>query len=304
MANNAMKNFTDLVMKALDESEEKESLKWVKPWSTIDSFYRNAFTGHKYKGLHNVLTCLLEGRSDPRYATFNQIRKAGGKVKKGSKSTRLIAWKITPIIEADKKTGKDKKKNLIFAREVCVFNVEDCEGLKLKPINTQVLNENIKPNELVEELFKKHNVKIVNQTSNSAFYNPHSDEIILPLASQFKSSNEWSATALHELVHWTAKRVDRECKNYSFDVEERSMEELVAELGAMFLCMNLRIDGYMDKNNLAYIKSWKSAAKGKNGERFIYKACSLAEKACKFLIGDVLNTQEENPEPELLEAAE
>jgi len=295
MASNAMAKFTGIVMTALEESEAKENLSWVKPWRTIDSNYRNAFTGHKYRGLHNILTCLLENRGDPRYATFNQIRKAKGKVKLGAKATYLIAWKITQV-EDDKKPGK--KKNLIYARNVCVFNAEDTENLNLKPLNEGVIDDNIKANKLVEDLFKKHNVGVENKTSNRACYDPANDKITLPLASQFKSSDEWAATALHELMHWTAKRVDRECKNYAFDVEERSMEELVAELGAMFLCMTLKIDGYMDKNNLAYIASWKKAAKGKNGDRFIYKACSLAEKACKFLVGDQLNTTEEKPDIE------
>lgn len=295
MANVAMKHFTDLVLKSLDEIEGK-TLPWVRPWRTIDSTYRNAFSGHKYRGLHNILTCMLENRTDPRYLTFNQIRKAKGKLKLGSKATRLIAWKITDIVETDKVTGKDKKKKLIFARQLCLFNAEDCENLNLKPIDTQVLNENIKPNILVEELFKKHNVKVNNKKCNKACYNPTSDEIDLPLAAQFNTSDEWAATALHELVHWSAKRVQRECKDYAFDVEERAMEELVAELGAMYLCMNLKIDGAMDKNNIAYIKNWKEATKGKNGERFIYKACSLAEKACKFLIGDKLNTTDEKPD--------
>jgi antirestriction protein ArdC len=115
----------------------------------------------------------------------------------------------------------------------------------------------------------------------------------MPLSTQFSSSDEWSATALHELVHWTAKRVDRDCSKYSFDTDERAMEELVAELGSMFLSMALKINGSMDKNNLAYINNWKSATKGKNCDRFIYKACSLAEKACKFLIPDFFKSNEE-----------
>lgn len=298
MGSDVMKKFTDTVMQSLEEAEGKETLSWVRPWRSIDCAYRNAFTGHKYSGIHNILTILLQNRSDCRYVTFNQIRKAKGKLKAGSKATHLIAWKISQ--KEDEETGK--KKNLIFSRSVCVFNVEDTENLNLKPLNIGIIDESIKSNEVVEELIKKHKVKVHNKPSNQAFYSPTTDEISMPVAGQFKTSDEHSATLLHELIHWTSKRVDRDCKNYGFDIEERAMEELVAELGAMFLCMNLKIDGYMDKNNLAYIKSWRNAAKGKNGERFLYKACSLAEKACKFILGDKLNNSGD-VEPDIKENA-
>jgi antirestriction protein ArdC len=286
MGNDVMKNFTDLVIKSLDETDGK-IFPWVRPWRTMDCTYRNAFSNHKYSGLHNVLTCMLENRKDPRYASFNQIKKSGGKLKSGSKATRLIAWRM--VQKTDDVTGKSK--TIPFAKDVCVFSVENCEGLTLEPINNNVFDESITTNTVVEDLFKTHNVTV--QTgSNRAAYIPALDSIQLPDATQFKSSDEWSGTALHELVHWTAKRVERDCTSYSFDIEERAMEELVAELGSMFLCMILKINGSMDVNNLAYLKSWKSATKGKHGDRFIYKACSLAEKACKYLVPDYFKKEE------------
>jgi antirestriction protein ArdC len=235
---------------------------------------------------------MLDNRKDCRYLSFNQIKKAGGKLKKGSKATRLIAWKITKKI--DPVTGKDKI--IPFIKDVCVFNVEDCDDLEIKPINEKVFDESIKPNQKVEDITKKHNIKIINEATNQACYNPMLDSITIPLSSQFSSQDAHSGTLIHEIVHWSARRVDRDCSKYSFDIEERALEELVAELGSMFICKTLGINGYMDKNNLAYIKSWKSAAKGKNGDRFIYKACSLAEKACKFLIGDLLESKTESTE--------
>lgn len=298
MSNNAMKLFTESVLNALDSMENK-IFPWVREWKTLDTNYRNAFSGHTYSGIHNILTVMLENRKDCRYLSFNQIKKAGGKLKKGSKATHLIAWKITKKIDSISK----EEKIIPFAKDVCVFSVEDCVGLNLKPINNNIFDYSIKPDQRVEELINKHNIKVNNIESNKAFYNPQDDSITMPLASQFINQKSHSGCCIHEIIHWTAKRVNRDCSNYSFDVEERALEELVAELGSMFICKNLGIDGYMDQNNLAYIKSWKSATKGKNGDRFIYKACSLAEKACKFLIGDILNKVESEPEV-ILEAAE
>jgi antirestriction protein ArdC len=292
VAANAMIKFTDLILNELEEAEKSGNFSWIRPWRTLDSCYRNNFTGNVYKGLHNILICSFSKYTDSRYASFNQINNAGGRVKKGAKATCLLAWNITQTDEIDKKTGNTKKKNLIFCKNVCVFNMEETENLILEPINN-IFNDDVKPSVIVENLVKKFHINLTYKASNKAFYDNIDDSITMPLSSQFSSSDEFANVCLHEIVHWTAKRVDRDCKNYHFDIEERAMEELVAELGSMFLCKNFKINGFMNKNNLAYIKSWKDAARGKNGNNFIYKACSLAEKACKYLIGDEINVKSE-----------
>lgn len=276
---NAMHEFSKRVLEALKEAEGEKKLAWVKPWRTIDSEYRNAISNRPYSGLHNILVCALSSFQDPRYLTFNQIQKAGGKLIKGSKSTRLIAWKFS------KKTNDDGTERVIpFATSWCLFNAEQTEGIEFPKIDLEIMNEEMKPNEDILNLYDTLNVKYKHQKSNMAAYCPKADEIILPHVQQYDNVDQWCNTALHELVHWTASRVNRDCSTYSFDVEERAMEELVAELGAMYLCMTMKIDGYMNDQNLAYIKSWKSAANGKNGDRFIYKACKLAEEASKYIM--------------------
>ena len=276
---NAMNEFSKMVLEALNESETNKTLKWVKPWRVIDCEFRNGLSGHKYTGLYNILACALTDFSDPRYLTFNQIKKANGKLIKGSKSTRLLAWRFGKIKQDD-----GTEKSIPFATSWCLFNVEQTEDLNLPEINNDVLNEDLKPNESVLDIYKALNVTFTHETSNGANYTPQTDSISLPNVQQYDNADRWANTALHELVHWTAKRVDRDCSSYHFDTESRAMEELVAELGAMYLCMNLKINGYMDEQNLAYIKSWRSAANGKNGDKYIYKACKLAEIASNYIL--------------------
>ena len=151
-------------------------------------------------------------------------------------------------------------------------------------------------NEDVIKIYKALNVNYAHKVSNSAYYDPKTDSIVLPDVKQYEEVDQWCNTALHELVHWTASRVDRDCSKYNFDVDSRAMEELVAELGAMYLSMMLNINGHMDKQNLAYIKSWRDAAKGKNGDKFIYKACKLAEEAAKYILDKSGILEEEKEE--------
>lgn len=279
----AMQRFADRIWNMLEESEKNQQLSWVKPWRDIDCRYRNAMSNHKYKGLHNILTCTLSPFSDPRFITFNQIRKAGGKLKKGSKATYLIAWKFSKL-KNDKSDPNSEEKIVPFARNVTLFNVEQTEGLNLPPINVDVMDESISEDERILDIFKKLKIQYKSVVGNSAHYIPTTDVIEIPNVKQFKDTDAWGATCLHELVHWTARRVDRDSSKYNFDIESRAMEELVAELGAMFLCMRLKINGEAEENSLSYISSWKKATQGTNGKRFVYKACRLAEEACNFIL--------------------
>ena len=79
---------------------------------------------------------------------------------------------------------------------------------------------------------------------------------------------------LHELIHWTGPEVDRDKSEYAF-------EELVAELGSVFLCEHFQI-GYKLEHHASYLKSWLSALK--DDPKYIYKAARLAEQAADYLV--------------------
>ena len=296
MKRNTMKEFSETVMASLKNIESTKDVKWVKPWRTIDSTYRNAISNRPYSGLHNILVCLLSDFDDPRYMTFNQIRKAGWKVKKGSNATRLIAWKF--FKKKDENTGEEK--SIPFATQWCLFNAEQIEGHDLEPLNLNVIDETMKPNEDVLNIFQKLNVNFKHHVTNTAAYFPVSDVIEIPDVKLYSDVDSWAVTCIHELIHWTSHkdRVNRNCNDYHFDVESRAMEELVAELGSMYICMRLKINGAMDTNNMAYIAEWKKAAHAKNGDKFFYKACKLAEEAAKYILKNSGYMEEETEEKE------
>ena len=291
----AMTEFSENIIKSI-EKLNGESFPWVKPWTTIDTHFRNAFTNRNYRGLYNILTCSVNDFSDPRYVTFAQVRKAGGKVIAGSKATRLLAWNFI------KKTDTEgKEKTIPFSKIHCVFNVEQVEGIEFPEIDKDVFNDSLKENEIIVKLFDDLGVSCKKIKSNSAGYTPSTDVISIPDVRQFDKTESWAGTCLHELIHWTAKRVNHEVKGYSSDIDVRAHEELVAEIGSMFLCMRLNIDGYMDKNNLVYIENWKKQSKESNGNKLIYKACKLAEERCNYIMKNSYVFQEENSEESIEE---
>src|SRR5215470_15176740 len=88
--------------------------------------------------------------------------------------------------------------------------------------------------------------------------------------------------AFHELTHWTGhkSRLDRDLKK-RFGSRDYAAEELIAELGAAFLCAEFGFDG--DVRSAGYIASWIELLKG--DKRAFFTACSKAAKAAEHLRG-------------------
>jgi len=104
---------------------------------------------------------------------------------------------------------------------------------------------------------------------------------------------EYYSTLLHELTHWTGseKRLNRFEKNKKyFDNNaqlEYALEELIAEIGANILCCKFDIQKTINKNSLAYLKSWISRLK--NDELFILKSLTQSGQAVNFLKDNLKN---------------
>ena len=98
----------------------------------------------------------------------------------------------------------------------------------------------------------------------------------------FKGADHFYNVAFHELIHWTARgsRLDRDLKN-RFGSLNYAAEELVAELGAAFLCAEFGFDG--DLRHAGYIGHWIELLKA--DKRAFFTACSQASKAVDYLRG-------------------
>ena len=102
----------------------------------------------------------------------------------------------------------------------------------------------------------------------------------MPAFEAFKGADHFYGTAFHELTHWTAhgSRLDRDLKN-RFGSASYGAEELVAELGAAFLCAEFGFDS--DLRHAGYIGHWIELLKA--DKRAFFTACSQASKAADYL---------------------
>jgi antirestriction protein ArdC len=106
----------------------------------------------------------------------------------------------------------------------------------------------------------------------------------MPPFVSFKEPEAFYATLAHEMTHWTKhpKRLDREFGRKRFGDEGYAMEELVAELGAAFVCADLQLTPAPREEHASYIASWLKALK--DDRRAIFSAAAHAQRASDYLV--------------------
>lgn len=262
---------TDRIVKAL----EAGVVPWVRPWTSGQGaplgMPRNALTGRAYSGV-NVMLLWGAGYDDPRWLTFHQARGKGGTVIKGEKGTPVVFWST---VEKENEDGDLEK--MWYAKTFTLFNVEQCEGLELGGV--EVVTEE-PSNEIADDLAEQVGAHVMRR-GNRACYNRGTDKITMPQRKSFDCPAAYSATLLHELVHWTGheSRCDREFGK-RFGDDAYAMEELVAELGSAFLCATLGVEGKLQ--HASYIDSWIRVLKA--DKRAVFTAAKQAQLAMTTLL--------------------
>lgn len=265
---------------------EKGVAPWKMPWKNGGAMSVN---GNYYRGINAILLS-WQDYNDNRWLTFNKVKQLGGKVKKGEKSFPVVFWQFIVKNEKDE-NGDTIIKKIPFLRLYNVFNVEQCEGLKL-PEN-KVFNDENNSIEEAEAVWHNYAGKpALCHNQSKAYYNMISDCISLPEMKQFNSSEEYYSTLFHEAVHSTGAkhRLDRLTAD-AFGSEKYGKEELVAEIGSAILCQSVGITQTLE-NSAAYCKSWCKAIKEMPATAII-SAASQAQKAVDLILGVKFETETE-----------
>ncbi len=288
--------YIDIVANSIIKQLKEGTAPWIKPWEPGEHFRPyNAATGKDYKGVNalwlmNVANAY--GYGDTRWMTFKQAENLDAKVNKGEKSTCVQYWKWTeetpqfdesgkPILGENgnpvKSTVALPQPRVFYAN---VFNAEQISGLA--KAETKTLLTPFERHEQAEKVLSDSDAKIIYQQGNRAFYRPSTDSITLPEREQFKSPDNFYATALHELGHWTGheNRLNRDLA-HPFGSEGYAKEELRAEIASLMLGEKLEI-GHDPSQHAAYIDSWIRALE--KDHREIFRAASDAEKIMTFVM--------------------
>jgi antirestriction protein ArdC len=229
------------------------------------------------------------GYRTPRYLTFKQALELGGHVRKGEHGFKVYFVKQ---LEIRQNADDGASTRLVpMMREYTVFNVDQCEGLPESVIAGKPMRvRNPDTRDDLADQFLGSTGADIREGHGEAYYVPSRDFISMPAFDAFKGADHFYNVAFHELTHWTAhtSRLNRDLKN-RFGSRNYAVEELIAELGAAFLCAEFGFDG--DLRHAGYIGHWIELLKA--DKRAFFTASSQASKAADYLRGLALAEQTE-----------
>jgi antirestriction protein ArdC len=104
----------------------------------------------------------------------------------------------------------------------------------------------------------------------------------MPPFGSFREPAGYYAVRGHETTHWSGapSRLGRDLRA-RFGSEAYAMEELVAELGAAFLCATLGVSNTPRPDHAAYLANWLTVLR--RDKRAIFAAASQAQKAVDWM---------------------
>ena len=282
---------------------------WEKPWQTPHfsggPFPRNFRSGKPYRGINVFLLWASPHYSSPFWLTFKRALELKGVVRKGEKGTQIVFYKQLRDRRKNENAKDEEKKRAPFV--LCyytVFNVEQCDGLILPQIEQPTTKTEIETDENCEAIVtgwaNRPALHLTTETEHRACYRPGTDSVHMPARSRFVDAPHYFSTLFHELVHSTGhgSRLNRTFGAH-FGDELYSKEELVAEMGAAYLCAMAGIaNEHTERNTTSYIQSWIAQLEEDN--RLIVHAAANAQKAVDEIVGTSL---EEETAEETQEAA-
>lgn len=311
------KALVDMVLKNLENGKGF----WEQGWADM-GVPVSAATGKRYRGINNLFLSLIaieRGYTDNRWATFNQINERGWSFKKDEEGRSRgkdagVTIEFYELYDKETKKAFDRsaldgmteserdeymQENVRPMRKYFrVFNGDIIEGIPEREKRVIDPSERVERAEKLLEYWNDYEAQIV-YGGDSAFYRPSSDEIHAPQREAFKNLHEFYGTTFHEIGHSTGHelRLNRDLSG-TFGSEKYAIEELRAELAAMFLEQDLEIavsEKHIE-NNSRYIKEWHE--KIKENPDALFTAIADAEKITRYIATKEAEAERmENAEP-------
>ena len=283
-------NVHEAITARIVDAIEKGAGDFVMPWH--GPALRRPVNAHSKRGYNGVnilslwITANERGYDNSEWASFKQWLDMGAHVRKGEKGTPIVFYKL---LEADNEgAGEgDEPRNIPFACASWVFNANQVEGYSVA--KTECASApTFERLQVVEQAIRATGA-IIEYSGTRAFYSYKTDRITIPEPSRFVGSPTSTAqeafysTILHELVHHSGAehRLNRE-KGKRFADKPYCFEELIAELGAAFLCADLGITNEPRADHAQYLTPYLKLLK--EDTRAIFRAATAASAAAAYVL--------------------
>lgn len=267
---------TQQVLQLIEDGTES----WKCAWGQEHLLPRNLITDKPYRGTNAHR--LVSTQYDSKYwITEKQAKKKGGSIRDGEEGVRCQFWSTTS--KADKGTGQ--RHWSAFSRYFTVYNVEQCQDLDI-PFE---LSDTKSPRVLedCERIYRRmSDAPPIEYKGLRPFYCTSRDAILMPEARYFERMEDFYSTMFHELIHATGapKRLNRPSLYAMPPIGSTDYvrEEIVAELGAMYLCTHAGIESHAINNSASYIRMWLGRTVA--NDEILSGAIPFAQEAADYIL--------------------
>jgi len=299
---------TDKIVAAIEAGAGAFQMPWHRP-GLVFTIPKNAATQQPYRG-SNVLSLWIDAEEKKFehqvWATYRQWQEAGAQVRGGEKGSLIVKYgewtrktdavavsSTTPTSDVESDIDGTKR---MFAKAAWVFNIDQVDADAA--LRAQVLPSAPARIDLTERLahvdaFVAAIGVEVRDGGQRAFYRHRDskgegDFIQMPPRDLFMGTptstptEAYYSTLLHEEIHASGAehRLNRQ-HGQRFGDHAYAFEELVAELGAAFLCAELEITNTPRPDHAQYLAGWLEVLKGDT--KAIFSAASFATRAVAWL---------------------
>jgi antirestriction protein ArdC len=243
----------------------------------------NALTHAQYQGVNTLMLWVSAHNHDYAtgyWASYRQWQRLGAQVEKGARATPIVFYKQLE----DESENEEKQALRLLARSSSVFNAAQVKGWT--PPEDRHPKSDVGLSTEVAGFIDLTRADIV-WGGSSAHYHIATDRIYMPDRERFRDTPGASAehglhsTVLHELVHWSGAKHRLNRFEEGLRSDDVPFEELIAEIGAAFLCADLGISVAPRPDHAAYVAHWLATLKGNN--KAIFQASRQATKATQHL---------------------
>lgn len=259
---------------------------------------QNGFSKSFYSGVNWAYLALQTQFNSSVWMTNNQVKELGLTITDYTRSKEVLYFSMLykdPITnkKIDAKTlasmsseQKQALEKFPFLKYSKVYNVDDIAGYNTETITR---NEVLDCERILSSWIDCPEI-MTDQQGVSSGYNIDKHQIGIAHKFTFVNTAMYYKTLFHELVHASGKVLKRRSM-LDYD-NQMPYEELVAELGASFLCGYIGLNHEEVKNNsAAYIKHWIKAMR--NDEKYFFRAASDAQKAVNEILKNYPHKLEE-----------
>ncbi|HEY1614676.1 MAG TPA: zincin-like metallopeptidase domain-containing protein [Rhizomicrobium sp.] len=274
---------TEKIVRAMKEAKGTYRMPWHSGDAPLD-LPVNAHTDHPYRGV-NILSLWLDaqarGYPTGYWASYKQWQLLDAQVRHQERGCLIIFYKKLDQTEMERQSGELAR---YVGKATHVFNAAQVDNW------TPPERKQIAPVEIDKtvDAFVQATGARVGHGYSMAQYRTDLDTIEMPSPAWFfdtptrTASQGYHGVLFHELTHWTgpSHRCDREFGR-RFGDKKYAFEELVAELGAAFLCAAFKIANEPREDHAAYLADWLSLLS--NDPRVIFTAANKAQEAIEYL---------------------